>query len=64
MPKLSDADKVILRDLQGFIEFAIKTDTWELNGVLVNVHHDASGIVLNEVGFSPRTSGYAKHIKA
>jgi hypothetical protein len=52
----------ILRDMQGFIEFAIK-EGMDMNSVMITLGHDIGGIMRNDKWMSPRTSGYAKFLK-
>ena len=65
--KLSSVHKLFLLDLAGFLVMASKVDTASLGGfsnILLNVQHDIHGILTMkpEDCFSPRTSGYARHL--
>jgi len=60
-------EKTILRDIQGFIQFVLDGKApcrgnayfWCIS----NITHDLGGLMREEDCFSPRTSGYSKHIK-
>ena len=59
---MNEENKVILRDLQGFIEFCVREDM-EFSYCLGNLGHDINGLIMDDRGFSPRSSGYAKELK-
>lgn len=50
-------EKVILADMASFITWCIETDQ-DLKWCLSNVSHDCYGLVIDGLGFLPRTTGY------
>ena len=55
-------EKQVLEDMIGFIQFGI-SENEQLGWVLSNLGHDINGLLREENGFSPRTSGYANVMK-
>lgn len=49
----------VLRDIQGWIDFCIMGNN-TLMHTLSHIGHDINGIVNEDIGFLPRTRGYAK----
>ena len=49
-------------DIRGWVAFCEKEDSISPGAVTSNIMHDLAGVHNKEVGFSPRTKGYAKHL--
>jgi hypothetical protein len=65
--KLSSVHKLFLLDLAGYLVMASRVDMakgFGFSNILLNVQHDIHGILTMkpEDCFSPRTSGYARHL--
>ena len=54
----------ILRNMQGFIEFASNDGSMDMNSVLITLGYDIGGLMRRDKWMSPRTSGYAKFLKS
>ena len=58
---MSDKEKLALLDLAAFITWSVQNNR-EYMWCLGNVGHDLSGMVRQEEGFLPRSTGYTKQI--
>lgn len=61
---MTEDQQSILRDIQGFIQFALENDL-DFMQVLATIGHDTSGLLrrkLNGELMHPRTAGYAKNL--
>ena len=66
MGNLTEEEKDILYNMQGFLQFALDNDM-EFFMVLGTLGHDVTGLFAEHGknrGFSPRTTSYGKFVKS